>query len=449
MAGWRQSAAIVWQDKTFSSQDILDAADSWHHRLDRSAIAAGAVVCLEGDYSPAAVGLLLALIERSAVAVPLTAAARAHRDEFLQEAQVQYLVTVSGADPWQVSELGTVPDNPLLMELAASGDPGLVIFTSGSTGKSKAALHNFARLLERFREPRQPLRTLSFLLLDHIGGINTLFYALSSGATLVTVNDRDPDTVCQAIERHKVEVLPASPSFLNLLIVSEAYNRYDLSSLKRITYGTEVMPETTLTRLRQLFPEAEIWQLYGLSEVGILRCRSPDFGSVWLKVAGEGLETKVADNVLWVKADTAMLGYLNAPSPFDKDGWMNTEDVVEVEGDYIRILGRRTEIINVGGEKVYPAEVENVLIQMDNIRDVTVYGERNVLMGNAVVARVNVFEPEDAQSLKRRIRSFCAGKLARFKIPVKVVVAQEPLFSQRYKKRRDSSGQKPPAHTKQ
>ncbi|HEY9871635.1 MAG TPA: fatty acid--CoA ligase family protein [Candidatus Obscuribacterales bacterium] len=441
----RQDAAVIWRDEAYSFQDVLDAADSWRRRLEDAEIGRGSVVCLEGDYSPDSIGLMLALIELSAIIVPLTPASKAHRDEFLRDAQVQYVVTIYGADQTRVLPVGNLASHPLLLELKASGDPGLVIFTSGSTGKMKAALHNFGRLLERFREPRQALTTLSFLLMDHIGGINTLFYALSSGAKLVTVSSRDPDTVCRAIERHRVEVLPATPSFLNLLIVSEAYERYDLSSLKRVTYGTEVMPEATLARLRQLFPKAEIWQLYGLSELGILRCRSRDFGSVWLKVEGEGLQIKVVDNVLWIKTETAMLGYLNAPSPFDEEGWMNTEDVVEVDGDFIRVLGRRTEIINVGGEKVYPAEVENVLIQMDNIRDVVVYGEKNVLMGNVVVARVNVFEREDPQSLKRRMVSFCADKLARFKIPVKVVVAEEPLFSHRYKKRRTQSERKSPA----
>ena len=70
--------------------------------------------------------------------------------------------------------------------------------------------------------------------------------------------------------------------------------------------------------------------------------------------------------------------------------WLNTGDEVEVDGEYIRILGRRSEIINVGGQKVYPAEVESVLLQMDDIEDVTVRGESNPIVGNIVVARVNV-----------------------------------------------------------
>ena len=129
-----------------------------------------------------------------------------------------------------------------------------------------------------------------------------------------------------------------------------------------------------------------------------------------------------------------MLGYLNAPSPFDDEGWMNTEDLVEVDGEYMRILGRQSEIINVGGTKVYPTEVENVLMGMDNIRDVTVYGEPHPIVGRAVVALVNVDEPEDPIELTRRMRAFCRDKLDRFKIPVKVVVDDQALINARGKK---------------
>ena len=108
--------------------------------------------------------------------------------------------------------------------------------------------------------------------------------------------------------------------------------------------------------------------------------------------------------------------------------------MVEVDGDYIRILGRKTEIINVGGEKVYPAEVESVLMQMENIKDATVYGEKNPITGNIVGVRVNLFHPENGSDLKKQIRSFCRDKLATYKIPVKVEVTGKEQFSARYKK---------------
>lgn len=73
-----------------------------------------------------------------------------------------------------------------------------------------------------------------------------------------------------------------------------------------------------------------------------------------------------------------MLGYLNAPSPFTDDGWFITGDSVEVNGEYLKILGRKSELINVGGEKVYPQEVENIILELGNVREVTVYGEKKI-----------------------------------------------------------------------
>ena len=72
-----------------------------------------------------------------------------------------------------------------------------------------------------------------------------------------------------------------------------------------------------------------------------------------MKVGGEGVKTKIEDEVLYIKSDSRMIGYLNAKSPFDSDGWYNTKDIVETNGEYIKVVGRTTEVINVGGLKFY------------------------------------------------------------------------------------------------
>lgn len=432
----RDEPAIVWQDQPCTYGALLENIVLWKRHLNVRPFFSVKVVALEGDYSPNACALLLALIDQGAIVVPLTAAAAPHRDEFLDIAEAELVVSFDEADGWHIERRDKQVTNPLTRRLLEEKKPGLVLFSSGSTGKSKAALHDFAPLLDKFKVQRNKMCALSFLLLDHIGGINTLCYTLSNGGTVVTVPYRDPEVVCEAIERHKVQLLPTSPTFLNLLLISEAYRHHDLSSLSLITYGTEVMPESTLKRLREAFPDVRLQQTYGLSEVGILRSKSRDDDSLWVKVGGEDFETKIVDGTLWIRASSAMVGYLNAPSPFDKQGWMNTEDAVEVEGDYIRILGRRSEIINVGGQKVYPAEVESVLLQMDNVRDATVYGEENPLMGNIVAARVGLFEPEGLLEFKKRMRAFCKDRLTPYKMPVKVEITQRQQFGPRYKKMR-------------
>jgi len=434
MTGWSAEPCLIWNDATTTYGDILSRMNFWRRFLDEHQVAPGETVTLDGDYSPTTVALLLALLDRGAIIVPLTKAAEAHREEFLDIAQVESIISVDEFDFWSFKRTGRRADNPLIQTLRQSGDPGLVLFSSGSTGKSKAALHNFAHLLEKFKTPRQRMRTITFLLLDHIGGINTLLYTLSNGGVVISIQERDPEIVCRAIAAHKAEMLPTSPTFLNLLLMSHAYERYDLSSLKLITYGTEVMPESTLARLHELFPQIRLQQTYGLSELGILRSKSKDSGSLWVKVGGEGYETKVVDGVLWIKAHSAMLGYLNAPSPFDAEGWFNTNDMVEVDGEYIRILGRKSEIINVGGQKVYPAEVESVLLQMDNVADAVVLGEPHPLTGNIVTARVNLVQPEPAAAFRQRLRTFCRERLASFKVPAKIEIVDTEQFNARYKR---------------
>src|SRR5438445_13877980 len=101
------------------------------------------------------------------------------------------------------------------------------------------------------------------------------------------------DVVPAVIERLRVQHLPTSPTFINLLLASEAYQHHDLSSLEMVTYGTEVMPETTLERFHRLFPRVRLLQTYGLSEIGILRSQSKASDSLWVKVGGDGFETRI------------------------------------------------------------------------------------------------------------------------------------------------------------
>ena len=434
MAAWRDQSAVVWNDQPTTYAELIDHVEALERYLDGKGVGKGAVVALQADFSPVSIALMLALIERSSILVPISESALPQSDEFLGIAEVEVIATVDALDKCRLQQRPARVTNPLTRRLIEAGKPGLVLFTSGSTGRSKAALHDVSALLEKFTAPRHRLTVMTFLLLDHIGGINTLFYALSNGGTVVSLRSRDPDAVCAAVERHRVELLPTTPTFLNLLLISGAYQRHDLSSLKRISYGTEVMPETTLQRLREVLPDVDLLQTYGLTELDILRSKSEEPGSLYFRVGGEGFETKVVDDVLFIRARSAMLGYLNAPSPFDADGWFNTQDVVEVEGDQIRVLGRRSEIINVGGQKVYPAQVESVLLQMDNVRDVEVHGEPNPISGNIVSARFSLVTPEDLGELKRRVRAFCRDRLQPFMIPVRVEIAESEQWSPRYKK---------------
>ena len=427
--------AFIHEGETTTYGAVVAQIDGFGATLAKEGVRAGEKVAVLADYAPAVVCLILALARCGAIVIPLSRAAVVEEDAAL---------AISGCD-WFVefdpegreatfARRPIAAEHALVSELVAAGRPGLILFSSGSSGSPKAILHDFERIADKFRKQRAAIRAIPFLMIDHFGGVNTVLAITSSLGTVVTVADRSVNAVCEAVARDRVQLLPATPSFLTLMLTSGLHRKLDLSSLTRITYGTEVMPQSTLSRLKAAFPGVELQQTYGLSEVGVLRSQSRPDGSLWVRVGGEGFETEVRDGILWIRSQYAMLGYLNAPSMFDADGWFNTQDQVEVDGDYIKILGRVSDIINVGGQKVYPAEVEDVILDLDNIVDVAVIGEAHPLLGQIVVAKVVLLEPEPPEDLKRRIRAACRAHLAAYKAPAKVLVTEESFHTARQKK---------------
>jgi len=170
--------------------------------------------------------------------------------------------------------------------------------------------------------------------------------------------------------------------------------------------------------------------------LGILRSKSKSSDSLWVKIGGEDFQTRVVDGLLEIKAKSAMLGYLNAPSPFTEDGWFKTGDSVLTDGEYVKILGRESEIINVGGEKVYPTEVESVIQEMDNVAEVTVFAKNNAITGNMVCAKVRLEKESDPKPFSIALKKFCRERLQPFKIPVKVEIVNQKQHSERFKKKR-------------
>ena len=446
MIGWLIQAmearadelALATPDGTYSYAALLDRVKAWRSTLD--ALPSGRVISIEGDYGPESIAVLLASTWTGHIAVPLSPDSKPQHSSYLDIAAIEYRIPLGDGPSAEhrVEPTGQRADHPFYEQLRTARHPGLVLFSSGSTGQPKAALHDLARLLPKFQTPRQKLRTLVFLLLDHIGGINTLFYTLANGGAAVLASARSAAAVCSAIETHRVELLPSSPTFLNLLLISGEVERHDLSSLRLITYGTEPMPASTLERACQAFPDARFLQTYGMTELGILRSQSRDSNSLWIRIGGEGFEWKVVDGRLRIRAESAMLGYLNAPHPFDDDGFFDTGDLVEADGEWIRFLGRKSEVINVGGNKVHPSEVESVLLTMEDVVDAVVAAEPHALTGQMVVATIRLAKPEPLPDFKLRMRLFCRDRLAPFQIPARVHLTQDPIHSSRFKRVRRS-----------
>lgn len=426
--------AIIWNSEVYLYGNMLELFENWKLKLKYENLPEGSVVALDADFSPKSIALLLALIESKCIIALLSKAVKEKKKEFCDIAEAEYIITLNSNDDVFIDKQDRTAEHDILINLRKLEHPGVILFSSGSTGKSKAAVHDFVPLLEKFKTPRQAKRTMAFLLFDHIGGLNTMFYTFSNGGCLVTVQERSPKVVCSAIEDFKIQILPTSPTFINLLLLSESYKEYNLESLELVTYGTEVMPESTLMKFHSLFPSIRLLQTYGLSEVGILRSKSKSSDSLWVKVGGEEFETRVRNGMLEIKAKSAMLGYLNAPSPYTEDGWFMTMDEVEVNGEYIRILGRSSEIINVGGEKVFPAEVESIIQLMEGVQEVAVSSEKNPITGQMVKATVKLSTSESINVFRKRLLKFCRDKLPGYKIPQKLVLVDNWIHNDRFKK---------------
>jgi acyl-coenzyme A synthetase/AMP-(fatty) acid ligase len=411
--------------------------------LKDSGVRDGDAVILLGDYSSQSVSIFLALIELDCILIPLTPSVYDSIKEILPGVAPNWHIDATKA---QIT-IASMPESVALPDhykvLQARHAPGLVMFTSGSSGKPKAVVHDFLKLLEKFRTPRPAMVTLNFLLFDHWGGLNTLLHALSNLCLIVFPERRTPESVCELIALHRIELLPATPSFLNLLLISGAHLRHDLSSLKIISYGSEPMPTSTLAAMGKAFPSVELRQTYGMIELGVLRAKTRAVDSLWVKVGGEGYQLRVVEGILQIKAESAMLGYINAPSPFTSDGYLITGDLVEQDGEWLRILGRQSDIINVGGQKVYPAEVEAVILDQAIVTDVVVYGESHPLTGKIVCADVVLSDGADETESRKEIVRWCRQHLQSYMIPMKIRFILGSLQTQRLKRTRNQQLTKP------
>jgi acyl-CoA synthetase (AMP-forming)/AMP-acid ligase II len=159
-----------------------------------------------------------------------------------------------------------------------------------------------------------------------------------------------------------------------------------------------------------------------MSELGIVRVKSEARNSLFMKVGGEGVETRTVDDVLHIRSANRMLGYLNAPSPFDNDGWYDTKDVVEERDGFYKVVGRTSEVINVGGLKFMASEVERVALLYQNVSLVKAYGKDNPITGQH--AEIIVQPKEMDQFDKKDFKNHLSQHLQSHMVPRKIVIEQ-------------------------
>ena len=424
--------AIVFEDRIYTYEEFIKQIKDYKNILDKHNISSKVVVIL-GDYSFYNLALFFALYENKNIIVPITSNIKKVQDDFIEESFCQTIIKTDEKN-LLIQNLKTIFSHNMIDNLREKNSSGLILFSSGSTGKPKAMVHNLDTLIDSFKDKKEKsMNMLVFLMFDHIGGLNTVFNALCMGACLIIPKIKDAKTICELIEKYKIMVLPSSPTFLNLILISQEYKNYDLSSLRMITYGTETMPQSLLLKLKEVFLKVKFLQTFGTSETGISTTSSKSSNSLFIKLEDINGEYKIVENELWLRSKTQVLGYLNASmDSFTSDGWFKTGDLVEVDGEYIKIIGRAKEVINVGGQKVLPAEVESIILEMEEISDCMVYAEQNAITGQTVVC--DVVLNKNIENIKKRVRVFCKDRLDAYKIPTKVNVVDKTNFSDRFKK---------------
>lgn len=388
--------------------------------VDLSDVNSGEVVAIIGDFNPVSILTLLQLIDKKIIIVPLTIETRAQHEYFFREALVDVVI-----EGHKVYRLNHELKNSLIEQLKAKEHAGLVLFSTGTTGRPKAILHDLNLFMQRFETPRPSLKTINFLLFDHIGGLNTLLHTLFNKGTVIAPKSRSVEKILETCSEYSIEVLPTTPTFLRLMLMSGLVPDCFPKSLKIITYGTERMDQPTLDALCKLLPEVDFRQTFGMSELGIVRVKSKARNSLFMKIGGEGVETRVVNSVLEIRSKTRMLGYLNDEDPFDSEGWYNTKDIVDELDGYFKITGRTTEVINVGGLKFMASEVERVALKFNDVELAKAEGKNNPITGQHVELTI---QPLSNRKIDRKeFKVYLADNLMAHMLPKRLIIANVKL----------------------
>lgn len=305
------------------------------------------------------------------------------------------------------------------------------LMTSGTTGRPKIARHRLDSLLARIPRPagaamHGDARWLLTYQPTTFAGLQVMLTVLCTGAAMVQASRRTPGDLVTAAERWRVTHISGTPTFWRsfLLAASSAQLR-----LQQITLGGEAVDQPTLDRLTERFPGARITHIYASSEAGALFAvhdRRAGFPRAWLECRMSGVGLRVRDGVLQVESPRRMLAYAGQGAPpLTDDGWLVTGDLVAIDGDRVSFQGRTDEVLNVGGAKVMPQEVEAFLLSCPGVAEVRVRGVRNAISGQALAADVVLaqgFEPERHRlELMRR----CQATLPAHKAPRLIRVVPE------------------------
>ncbi len=301
----------------------------------------------------------------------------------------------------------------------------VLLTTSGTTGQPKVAVHELDGLASRVVEANaRPDPSARWLLTFHpasFAGMQVILTALITRAELVALTHPSISDLAAAAVAHRPTHVSGTPTFWRSLLMAIPAADKGLP-VRQITIGGEAVDQVTLDQLRAAFAGARISQIYASTEAGALfavRDGRAGFPAAWLESGIEGTRLRIREGVLEILSPRAMKGYLDdqARKNRTEDGWLISGDLVELAGDRVLFRGRTDDVINVGGAKVMPEEVENVLREHPDVREAKVYGQKNPLVGAIVCAEVVLAEGVKEDEARPRIFAHATQRLDTHKLP--------------------------------
>lgn len=283
----------------------------------------------------------------------------------------------------------------------------ITLYTSGTTGLPKKISHGFKSLTKAVRIDSNRKKDIWGFAYNpsHIAGLQVFFQALLNGNSIIRLFNLPRGTIIKLIDDYRITNISATPTFYRLLLPPDTV----LPIVKKVTFGGEKYDARLAEVLKKIFPSADMLNVYASTEIGTLLASMNEYFTV---KNSDGDKIKIIDNELFVHKTV-----LDIPDSYENiDDWYATGDIVEIISDIplqFKILFRKNTMINVGGYKVNPLEVEDALNSHESIAASVVYLKENSLLGNIVIADVVATR----QITEREIRNYLSEKLQPFKIP--------------------------------
>jgi acyl-coenzyme A synthetase/AMP-(fatty) acid ligase len=312
--------------------------------------------------------------------------------------------------------------NPVVTK---DGQGHVIILTSGTTGKPKGVQHTWESLLRPSRSGAcgdSPVWFSSYALHLYAGLQVACQSMVDSGTFVYSFGPNDFANVPNLFKKYGVQYAAGTPSFWRRVCLFFDRESIFGPEIKQITLGGEVIDQNILNKLKSLFPQVRLVHIYATTELG--RCFSVTDGEAGFplrfcdKVSADGIQLKICDGQLYVRSANAMVGYdESAPRQETVDDWFASGDLVTVEGDRVHFSGRVSDIINVGGNKVSPLEVEKSIRNVEGVLDVRVYPQKSTLVGNLVACEVVAAPELDVEQMKNSILSHCHKQFGAYHVP--------------------------------